>query len=73
MGISMKKFLSIILSLSILCGQTTATFAQEASNTINQEEQKYLELNGMLPFMWDGAKKFYDGTSGMVKKIADKI
>ena len=69
----MKKFLSIILSLSILCGQTTATFAQEASNTINQEEQKYLELNGMLPFMWDGAKKFYDGTSGMVKKIADKI
>ena len=69
----MKKFLSVILSISLLSGQTTCTFAQETTNTDNQIEQEYLIVNGMLPYMWNGAKKFCNGTSGLINKVTGTI
>lgn len=69
----MKKFLLAILSLSLMFATTTVTFADEGNSTFTQEEQGYLAMNGMMPFMWDGAKKFYNGTSGIFRKAAEKI
>lgn len=73
MDIFMKKFLSAILSLSLTFSATTVTFADEGNSMFSQEEQGYLVMNGMMPFMWDGAKKFYNGTSGILKKAVEKI
>ena len=73
MDIFMKKFLSAILSLSLTFAATTVTFADDGNNTFSQEEQGYWVMNGMMPFMWDGAKKFYNGTSGILKKAVEKI
>ena len=69
----MKKFLPVILSLSMLFGQTNFTFADEPNSTFNTEEQEYLAVNGVIPFMWNGAKKFYNGTSGIFNKVVGKI
>lgn len=59
----MKKFLSAILSLSLTFSATTVTFAYEGNDTFSKG---YWSVNSKMLFMWDGAKKFYGETLGIL-------
>lgn len=63
----MKKFLSIIFSLTLLFNLSNVSFAKETS------EEDFMLHQGIFPFLFNSANKFYNTTSGVLGKVVSGV
>lgn len=68
----MKKFLSMVLSMSLMFGMTTTTFAADNNTADIYEHAAFLNF-GFLPGMTEPLRSIYNKTVGFTQKLIDGI